>query len=241
MTRRVRPLSPDELDRLPSPCATCTFWELDLLAAARADSAGASAAAAGAQAVKAAWLSTTLSTWGSCGQVMVVDDAVAGFVTYAPPHLVARSAAFPTSPVSADSVLLMALRVAPHLRGGGFGRVLLQSAAKDLSRRGVRAIEAFADGRPESEGVVTTSGADGVDPFNEADSRGSVVSGEQEAMRCLLPVGFLEELGFVVVRPHARYPRLRLDLRTTATWLEDVETALERLLGSITEPVLRPI
>ena len=39
-----------------------------------------------------------------------------------------------------------------------------------------------------------------------------------------------------------RHPRLRLDLRSTVTWREDVEVALERLLGAIatTTPARSP-
>src|SRR6266566_3627525 len=40
-------------------------------------------------------------------------------------------------------------------------------------------------------------------------------------------------VGFKTVRQHARYPRLRLELKTALSWREDVEVALERLLGSM--------
>lgn len=39
-----------------------------------------------------------------------------------------------------------------------------------------------------------------------------------------------------------RFPRLRLELRTTISWKEDVELALDRLLGAVQkEPALRPL
>ena len=50
---------------------------------------------------------------------------------------------------------------------------------------------------------------------------------------CLLPVGFLQAVGFKTVRRHPRVPRMRLDLRTTLSWREDVEAALDRLLSTI--------
>jgi GNAT superfamily N-acetyltransferase len=50
---------------------------------------------------------------------------------------------------------------------------------------------------------------------------------------CLLPVGFLQAVGFKTVRQHPRVPRMRLDLRTTLSWREDVEAALDRLLATI--------
>jgi hypothetical protein len=126
---------------------------------------------------------------------------------------VPRGLAFPTSPVSADAVLLMTARLLPEFAGGGLGRMLVQTAAKDLSRRGVRAIEAF--------GRMGTN----IPPGG-----------------CVLPADFLLAVGFKTVRPHHVFPRLRLDLRNALSWREDVEVALERLLGSMSpEPSLRPV
>ena len=56
---------------------------------------------------KEAWVSATLLEWGSCGKIVYVDSSPAGYLIYAPPVYVPRSLAFPTSPVSADAVLLM--------------------------------------------------------------------------------------------------------------------------------------
>ena len=51
---------------------------------------------------------------------------------------------------------------------------------------------------------------------------------------CVVPADYLLAVGFKTVRPHPRFPRLRLELKTAASWREDVEVALERLLGSMT-------
>ncbi len=45
-------------------------------------------------------------------------------------------------------------------------------------------------------------------------------------------------MGFKTVRPHHRTPRLRLDIRSIASLKEDVESAFERLFGSMSVPVL---
>jgi len=59
---------------------------------------------------------------------------------------------------------------------------------------------------------------------------------------CVLPADHLLAVGFKTVRPHPTYPRLRLELRTTLSWKEDVELALDRLLGAVQkDPVLRPL
>lgn len=58
------------------------------------------------------------------------------------------------------------------------------------------------------------------------------IASTDPAVPCLVPADFLLAVGFTTVRPHPRTPRMRLDLRSTVAWREDVvEAALERLLG----------
>ena len=173
------------------------FWELDPVGYARAHEEGDPALE------KEAWVSSVLLEWGSCGKIAYVDGVPAGYMLYAPPHLVPRSVAFPTSPVSADAVLLMTAHVLGEFAGGGLGRMLVQGAAKDMTRRGVKAIEAFGDLR-------------------------------WTGPSCVVPADYLLAVGFKTVRQHLRFPRLRLELKTALSWREDVEVALERLLGSMT-------
>ncbi|MGI8695430.1 MAG: GNAT family N-acetyltransferase [Mycobacteriales bacterium] len=204
MARRLASITLDDLDDLPTRCRRCVFWELDPVHAQRAADAGDGALE------KEAWISSVLLEWGSCGRIAYVDGVVAGYVLYAPPGYVPRSVAFPSSPVSADAVLLMTAHVVPEFAAGGLGRVLVQTVAKDLTHRGVKAIEAFGDLR-----------------------------WSQPA--CVLPAEYLLAVGFKTVRPHLRFPRLRLELKTAASWREDVEFAIERLLGSMSpDSALRP-
>ncbi len=205
MTRRLVSITLDNLSDLPVRCRACVYWELDPGAGERAAIAGDTGLE------KEAWLSDTLLEWGSCGQLAYVDDVPAAYVLFAAPAYVPRSAAFPTSPVSPDAVLLMTARVLPEFAGAGLGRVLVQTVARDVVRRGIRAIEAFGH----------TDGSEG-----------------RAEHRCLLPADYLRAVGFKTVRAHPRTPRLRLDVRTTVTWKEDVEYALDRLLASMHAPVL---
>ncbi|MGF7235988.1 MAG: GNAT family N-acetyltransferase [Frankia sp.] len=212
MSRRVANITLDNIEDLPDPCRRCVFWELDPVARSRAEQAG------GTDLEKEAWVSATLLEWGSCGKIVYVDGVPAGYVIYAPPAYVPRSVAFPTSPISPDAVLLTNAHVIEGFGGQGLGRVLVQSAAKDVLRRGIRAIEAFGD----LKGDTT---------------------------HCVVPADYLLAVGFKTVRPHHRWPRLRLELKNVLSWREDVEVALERLLGSMTpenalrtnpRPVVRP-
>ncbi|MEV5382888.1 GNAT family N-acetyltransferase [Streptomyces sp. NPDC052721] len=205
MGRRLVPLTLDNVQDLPHRCRSCVFWELDPVSGEAAVKAGTAALE------KESWISAVLLDWGSCGRVVYVDDVPAGFVLYAPPAYVPRSTAFPTSPVSPDAVQLMTGFIMPGYQGQGLGRVLVQAVAKDLLRRGFRAIEAFGDSRWKEPA-------------------------------CLLPAEHLLAVGFKTVRQHPTHPRLRLELRSTLSWKEDVEMALDRLLGAVQkEPALRPL
>ncbi|MFF5231183.1 GNAT family N-acetyltransferase [Dactylosporangium sp. NPDC000521] len=213
MSRRLVSLTLDTLEDLPRSCRACVFWELDPVAADRACANGDPGLE------KEAWVSQTLLEWGSCGKLVYVDGMPAGFVMFAPPAYVPRSMAFPTSPVSPDAVLLMTAHVVQPFADGGLGRMLVQGVARDLTKRGVKAIEAFGDAK-----------------FGEVDEAGRNEQG------CLAPADFFTAIGFKTVRPHPRYPRLRLELRTALSWKSDVEYALEKLLGSMSpESLLRPV
>ncbi|CAO5193242.1 N-acetyltransferase domain-containing protein [Frankia sp. AiPs1] len=205
MSRRIANITLDNIDDLPLPCRRCVFWELDPVARSRAEEAGAS------DIEKEAWVSSALLEWGSIGKIVYMDDLPAGFVMFAPPAYVPRSAAFPTSPVSADAVLLMTALIVEEFQGQGLGRILTQAVAKEIHRRGFKAIEAFGD-------------------LQNSDTR------------CVVPAEYLLSVGFKTVRPHHRWPRLRLEVKNVISWREDVEVALERLLGSMTpEGVLRKV
>lgn len=202
MTRQLARLTVDNLVDLPVACASCVFWELDPVRRARAESAGEG------RCEKQAWVSRVLLEWGSCGRVAYVDGDPAGYALYAPAHFLPGADAFPTAPASEDAVLLATAVVYPEYAGQGLGRVLMQTVAKDLVKRGgIKAIEAFGDTR--------------------ARSRRGRYGG------CVLPADYLLSVGFRTYRAHPRYPRMRMDLRTTVTWRDEVEQALEKLLGAV--------
>ncbi|MGH3623008.1 MAG: GNAT family N-acetyltransferase [Sciscionella sp.] len=204
MSRRVVGVTLDNLEHLPKKCRKCVYWELAPHQREEAEQFGQT------DFEKEVWLSSVLLDWGSCGRIIYVDSVPAGYVIYAPPGVVPRAVTFPTAPVSADAVLLTALKVQPDFAGGGLGRVLVQSVAKDLTKRGVKAVEAFGNARPD------------------------------EDSSCVVPADFLRSVGFKAVRTHPLWPRLRLELRTALSWKEDVEAALESLLGSITIRTAEP-
>ncbi|NUR10127.1 MAG: GNAT family N-acetyltransferase [Nocardioidaceae bacterium] len=213
MARKLARLTLDNLDDLPPACRTCVFWELDAVRRQRAQDRGE------ASCEKEAWVSHVLLEWGSCGRVAYVDGEPAGYVLYAPPAFVPGAEAFPTAPVGEDAVLLVTAMVYPEYAGAGLGRMLMQTAVKDLLKRGgIRALEAFGDTKAPDRNAWAVS---------------------PEYGDCVLPADYLLGVGFKTQRPHPRYPRMRLELRSVASWRDEVESALEKLLGAV-RPARQP-
>lgn len=71
--------------------------------------------------------------------------------------------------------------------------------------------------------LIERGGVRAVEAFG--DTRG--------AGRCVLPVDFLGGVGFKTHRAHSTTPRMRMELRSALTWKDEVEAALERLLGVV--------
>jgi GNAT superfamily N-acetyltransferase len=214
VARRLARLTLDNLADLPVACGSCVFWEVDPVRRRRAAEAGESGGE------KEAWVSRVLLEWGSCGRVAYVDGDPAGYVLFAPPTYLPGADAFPTAPVSEDAVLLATAMVYPEYAGSGVGRMLMQTVVKDLVKRGgIRALEAFGDTHAPPRAVK------GAEPFTYGG--------------CVLPADYLLRVGFKTHRPHHRYPRMRLELKSAVTWRDEVEAALERLLGAV-RPAVRP-
>lgn len=203
MSRRLARLTQDTLADLPASVRRDVLWEVDPVRRRQLDEGPA----AEAEEEKTSWVSHVLLEWGSCGRVAYVDDVPAGFVQYAPPGWFPGTSSFATAPVSEDAVQLATVVVFDGYAGAGLGRVLLQVMARDLVKRGgIKAVEAVATSRP----------APG------------------DAARCApVPVEFLQRVGFRTARAHPSHPRMRLDLRTTVSWREEVGTAWERLIGVV--------
>ncbi len=204
MSRRLARLTLDTLADLPEDARSCVFWELDPVRRERAIASGEGAEE------KEAWVSRVLLEWGSCGRVAYVDGEFAGFVLFAPPVFLPGGHAMPTAPPAEDAVLLATAMVLPEHSGGGLGRMLMQSVVKDLVKRGgIRALEAFGDTQAPGQGATATHTS------------------------CVLPVDYLLRVGFKTQRPHVRYPRMRLEVKSAVTWRSEVEAALERLVHAV--------
>lgn len=216
LSRRPVRLAVDHLAAFEGHGRDCLFWQLDPVRRGRLTPAEAVAE-------KRDWVSEVLREWGACGHVLLDDDRVVAHALYAPAAFAPGSAGLPTAPVSPDAVQLLTVYVHPELRGGGLGRLLVRAAAKDLVDRDVVAIEAFGASRPGSSWVESRVLAPRV----------------PDSGACVLPTGFLSAVGFRTQRAHPAYPRMRMELRSTLRWKDEVEHAIGALLG-VVRPAKQP-
>lgn len=157
------------------------------------------------------WIRIVSAEWGDCGKIVYVDGEALGFVKYAPPGFFPQAKHMPAGLPSDDAVLLACLHVAHDARHAGLGKVLLQAALRDLSARGEKAVESYA----------------AVDPTDRRRTP-------------MMTIDFLLRQGFTVIRPHPRYPLMRLELKTLAKWTESIEAVLESLQLPLRVPERRP-
>lgn len=207
MSAMVSGVTLGSFEHLPTHSRRCSFWVLDPASDARS---------VDLEFENEVWLSTIMLEWGSCGQMLSVNGETIGCALYCPPRAVPRSSTFPTSPVGHDAVLLTQLRIDSPDDADLHSATLIQAVVGDLVNRGVRAVEAFG----------IRHNADDAAP--EARSAGAHQS--CSAAKCMIDADFLEQVGFEVVAPHNRFPRLRLELDRDHGWKQDVESALEQLL-----------
>lgn len=139
--------------------------------------------------------------WGDCGRVATEDGEVLGFIKYAPPRYFPQAMNMPAGPPNPDAVLLACIHIRDDARQHGLGSLLLRAALKDLVLRGERTVQAYA-------------GASQV-----AD----------RALEPVIGVEFLLRNGFNVAKPHPAYPLLELDLRSLATWADNLDIILQTL------------
>jgi len=200
MTRRLRPLALEHLDALPVACVGCSFWETGARQERQCGSVCDPAALR-------EWYLRVTDEWGDCGRVACDDDEVLGFIKYAPSRYIPQAATFPSRPYDGDVALITCLHISDDARQHGLGRLLVQSALKDLKSRGERTVQSFACARDEDLTRMPMIG-----------------------------MKYLLDNGFAVARSDPAFPLMQLDLRSLASVAENLEAVLESLRFPLRAP-----
>lgn len=149
--------------------------------------------------------------WGECGRVAAEEDEILGFIKYAPARYFPQSRYFEAGPIDPDTPMLACIHIKDEARRLGLGEVLLKAALRDLTSRGEKQVMAYA-----------------------------FPAGRDAAFEPVIGVEFLLRNGFTVASPHPAYPLLKLDLRSLATWAENVDALLQALRIPLPSPQRMP-
>lgn len=213
------PLCASRQDMLPPVCRSCAWWQTP--------GNGQHPAPDGAE-QRHRWMLAAGSRWGSLGLLRdsadlgkrfslqstrsiqgcspesssPTDRGVMASIHYAPAATIPRLGSLPFAPTDQDAVLLFCLW-SEEARAGIKARQLLQKALGQLKDRGIQEVYAYA---------------------------GLVGSTEDEARCQFFPLDFLESNGFQQVTDNSDIYLMRADLRGLLSLINQVESALKRVL-----------
>ena len=138
VSRRLVNLTLDNLGDIAPRCRSCVFWELDPVSGRAGLRAGRGGAGEGSLGIGHPARVGQLRSAGLRGRRR------SGLRPLCPAGLRPALGIVPDVTGAARTrCLLMTARLDPEFRGGGLGRMLVQAVARDISRRGIRAVEAF--------------------------------------------------------------------------------------------------
>ncbi len=137
MARRIVPINLDNIEDIPLPCRNCYFWERDEKAEVPQEKTENFLR-------KKEWFVRALEEWGECGKLLYLNKETLAYAQYAPLSCFPQNRHFRARPINTDAVFLSCIYVIQPMRGRGIGRVVLQSVLKDLYRRDLKNVEAFA-------------------------------------------------------------------------------------------------
>lgn len=135
MAQRVTGLTGGTLERAPSVCQTCVWWQ----------------SRRGRTASKERWLERAEEDWGAWGALYRDDDGkLLGSIQYGPARLFPRAAELPAGPPSEDAALVTCVYLVSSATPW-VEQSLFLAAIGEARDRGVKALETFAYRYPEGE------------------------------------------------------------------------------------------
>ncbi len=138
MNDRIRPLTGELIELLPSPCRTCLFWELPDAPRGPQPERAAEVAEA-----KLLYHRAVELDWGPPGFLVRSADRTLAFATFVPAEQAHRTRRLGSVP-SDDALVLTTMWVDPEVRGSGIASALLHRVLRHAHDLGLRAVEATA-------------------------------------------------------------------------------------------------
>ncbi len=133
--QRVSGLTELTLERAPSVCHTCVWWQ----------------SRGGRTVQKERWMERAEEDWGAWGALYRDDDGrLLGSIQYGPAHLFPRADELPAGPPSGDAVLVTCVYLVSSSTPW-VEQSLFLAAIGEARDKGAKALEAFAYRYPEGE------------------------------------------------------------------------------------------
>ncbi|WP_426707795.1 hypothetical protein ACEN2D_05440 [Corynebacterium auriscanis] len=144
---------------------------------------------------KQVWMQNTHLTWGICGYTAFVDNGdvdsnpvPAATVFFAPISYMPGARKLPTGPVSPDAILLSTVHVSDAYMGLYLEHQLIDTVLNEATRRGVKAVEAFARAEEFDDTVIQRAmGLTSVNPQSDqsdtANGKGHLIMGGEDGER----------------------------------------------------------
>lgn len=182
MRVNIRAVTPSTMHMVEPEAATDMFWQTDKITAVVLDSESReerNLREVDEKFDKQIWIQNTHLKWGICGYTAFVDNGDSGSnpvpaatVFFAPIKYLPGAHKLPTGPVSADAILLTTVHVSDAYMGLYLEHQLIDTVITEATRRGVKAIEAFARAEDFDDSIVERAISLETDSANRTHDKG---------------------------------------------------------------------
>lgn len=135
---KIKKINENNFQNIPAPCRYCLYWQTT-------GEFSEENLKPTMEEQKRKWLSEVNNEFGDCLKIAYFNDALAGFMQYAPAKFFPRLNEYASGPPSEDAVFISCLYILnKELRGKGLGTTMLMNLLTEFKTKGCKAVETFA-------------------------------------------------------------------------------------------------
>lgn len=135
---RIENVTGKNFGEIPNPCRYCLYWQTE-------GEYCETMLKPETEHKKKEWLNMVVKSFGNCITLAYANDAVIGFIQYAPAKLFPRTREYASGTPSDKAVFIACLYIVKkEERGKGFGTAMLKNLLAELRERYCLTVETFA-------------------------------------------------------------------------------------------------
>ncbi len=135
---RIENVTGKNFGEIPNPCRYCLYWQTE-------GEYCETMLKPETEHKKKEWLNMVVKAFGNCIKLAYANDAVIGFIQYAPAKLFPRTREYASGTPSDKAVFIACLYIVKkEERGKGFGTAMLKNLLAELRERDCLTVETFA-------------------------------------------------------------------------------------------------